>query len=190
MPNMNQVMTDVAAPPPEGAPAMEETSSSQSSSLPEDVLKIPAINAVLEGSPPAVFAAAGSKSPELKTLEKNIDALKDSGFGFYRTKDSKNFVMFNSLYLTPDEVKQADESGQLESVASSFDEVNGAMSEGFAGGESATAATAPAAGNPPPASAQRNLMTKRVNNTQPGGPTSGARPGQGRVLNNIQKSVI
>lgn len=189
MPNAEQAMTDVATPAPAGEPMAEETTDTP---LPEDVLKIPAISAVLEGSPPAVFAEAGSTSPELKALEKNIDPLKEAGFGFYRTKDKKNFVMFNSLFLTPEEVKQADESGNLESVASSFDEVNGAMSEGFAGSaEGAPAAPpTPAAGTPPPASAQRNLMTKRVNNASPGSPTSGARPGQGRVLNNIQKSVI
>lgn len=188
---MDQV-TDVATPPPAGDPMAEEMPASETP-LPEDVLKIPAISAVLEGSPPAVFAEAGSSSPELKVLEKNIEPLKNSGFGFYRTKDEKNIVMFNSLYLTPEEVIQADESGQLESIATSFEEVNGAMAEGFEGGKAKGAPSAPptpAAGSPPPASAQRNLMTKRVNNTQPGGPTSGARPGQGRVLNNIQKSVI
>lgn len=189
MPNAEQAMTDVATPAPAGEPMADEMTDTP---LPEDVLKIPAISAVLEGSPPAVFAAAGSTSPELKVLEKNIDPLKNSGFGIYRTKDSKNFVLFNSLYLTPEEVKQADESGQLESIASSFEEVNGAMSEGFEGGAPSAPATppTPAAGSPPPASAQRNLMTKRVNNASPGSPTSGARPGQGRVLNNIQKSVI
>lgn len=189
MPNAEQAMTDVTTPAPNGEP-MEEKSSG--TSLPDEVLKIPALNAVIEGSPPAVFAPATLKSPELKTLEKNIENLKNAGFGFYRTKDKENVVMFNALFITPEELKQADESGQLESIAAPFDEVNTALSVAFQDGKETAAAppATPAAGNPPPASAQRNLMTKRVNNVQPGSPTSGARPGQGRLLNNIQKPVI
>jgi hypothetical protein len=43
---------------------------------------------------------------------------------------------------------------------------------------------------PPPASAQRKVLTAQINNLQPGGPTSGSVPGAGALLRNILKPVV
>lgn len=197
---MEQVTADpmpMPMPEPTQAPdsAPKETADAQGAGLPEDVLKIPAIAALMAGSPPATYAAENSKSPELSVLEKNIDPLTKAGFGLYRTKDKANFVLFNNLLITPDEVKKADEGGNLDSIAAPFDDLNKAMSVGFKGGEDegeGEAAPTPAspAGNPPSTAAQKKTQNARLKNIQPGSPTEGAKPGQGRVLNNIIKSVV
>lgn len=180
-----QIDPSLAEPAPKGDAAAD-------SNLPEDVLKVPAISAMLNGSPPAVFTPAGSKSPELEVLEKNLKQLAKAGFALYQTKDKANFVLFNQLFVSPEEIQQADDSGNLESVAAPFDAVNADMNAAMNGGESAApvAEAAPAAGKPPTSTESRNLATKRINNVQPGSPTDGARPGQGRLLNNIQKTVL
>lgn len=192
---MDQVTADPmeapeAAPMAPAEPAPEESAQSD---LPDDVLKIPAISALMAGSPPATYAAENSKSPELAILEKNIDAMTKAGFGLYRTKDKANFVLFNNLVITPEEVKKADAEGNLDSIAAPFDDLNKEMSVGFKGteaeGEVAPAPAAPA-GSPPSSSAQKKTQAARLKNVQPGSPTDGPRPGQGRVLNNITKSVI
>lgn len=199
MPNMDQVTAD---PMPESAPEPAPTedtqtapaADSQGAELPEDVLKIPAIAALMAGSPPATYAPKDSKSPELSVLEKNLKELTKSGFGLYRTKDKENFVLFNNLLVSPDEIKAADAQGKLDSIAAPFDQLNKDMSVGFKGGESESENAAPApaapAGNPPSSAAQKKTQNARLKNIQVGGPTDGPRPGQGRVLNNIIKSVV
>lgn len=200
MPSMDQVTSDpmgpeAAAPPaaPTEPAAPEDSTKSAQAELPEAVLKIPAISALLAGSPPATYAAENSKSPELKVLEKNIDPLTKAGFGLYRTKDKSNFVLFNNLILSPEEVKKADAEGKLDSIAAPFEDLNASMSEGFKGSESdgeAFATPAPPAGQPPSAAAQKKTQNQRLKNVQPGGPTDGPQPGAGRVLNNILKPVV
>lgn len=171
--------------------------------LPDDLLQIPAMQAVVAGSPGAFSAVLSQfeKRPEAKIILANKDNLMQAGFGLYRSLDGQTGVVFNQLFLSPDEVKMADQQGQLQIIAPPFDQLNmevasagmdnpvlaeGARPEGFAAG-----AAAPSAGPPPmAASAQKSVATKRANNLQPGSPTSGPVPGEGRLLNNILKPVI
>lgn len=202
MPNMDQATADPMAEAASAVPAAtaeappKQTAETQGAGLPEEVLKIPAIAALMAGSPPATYAAENSKSPELKVLEKNIDPLTKAGFGLYRTKDKSNFVLFNNLILSPEEVKKADADGNLDSIAAPFEDLNKSMAAGFKGSDSEApteeAAPTPAApaGAPPSAAAQKKIQTARLKNIQPGSPTSGPLPGQGRILSNITKSVV
>jgi hypothetical protein len=182
----------VAAAPAEGG-----------ADLPDDLLRIPAMQAVVAGSPGAFSAVLSQfeKRPEAKIISSNKDNLMKAGFGLYRSLDGQKGAVFNQLFVSPEEIQAADQAGQLETIAPAFDQLNmevagagaanpvlaeGARPEGFRAG-----AAAPAAGPPPmAASAQKSVATKRANNLQPGSPTSGPVPGEGRLLNTILKPVV
>lgn len=207
------------APDPAAAPAPEESDKSDTtgaSGLPDDLLKIPAIQAVFAGSPPAVSAPITefSKVPEAKLIVKHKDQLLAAGMGFYKSLAGDTGVLFNQLHIHGDDLKAADQAGQLAQIAPSFDQINGAVAKSGAnhpvlnakvptGAKAPTPQGAPqinspgatqmapqAAPKPPAAAAQRKLMTARVSNMQPGAPTSGPQPGAGRILNSILKPVI
>jgi hypothetical protein len=132
----------------------------------------------------------------------------------YSALDGKTGVVFNQLYVHPEELKAADAAGQLHTLAPPFDQVNHLISKsgtahpaldtghqvptGLKGAPipqppqvAGAAPVAPSASIPPlPASAQRKALTAQIANLSPGSPTSGPVPGQGRLLNNILKPVV
>lgn len=168
----------------EAAPA-EDTSG-----IPEAVLEIPLMKGMLEGAPSAVFAPVGSKSPEIATVLKHGEALNKAGFGFFRDEKNKLDVFFNTRYTSPDLVRAAAKKNKIPEIASPLLETiaqfNGAV------GIPATAGgvTASAGGMPSSVPVDSPLNTARLNNLEPGAPTSGPQPGAGRVLNNLLKPTI
>lgn len=170
--------------------------------LPDELLKIPAMQAIFAGQPAAFSALITDfeKLPEAKVIASNKDNLMRAGFGMYRSLDGARGVVFNSLHLSPDEVKAADQAGQLQTVAPPFAELNSAIAQSGEGNpvlnaqvppgpkQSASAPVAPV--QPLPAGAQKTLTSKRAQNLQLGSPTSGPEPGAGRLLNNILKPVL
>lgn len=199
---------DAAAPviepnvPQEAAPAAD-----QASGLSDDLLRLPAIQALMAGNP---AAASGSleefaKRPEAKVITANKDALMNAGFFFYRSLDNALGVIGNGLYISPDQIKQADKDGTLAQVAPPFDQVSNAVStagdknpvlahsgkvpEGFATAPAPAGSPMPA-GPTAPASTQNQLQTARLKNAAPGSPTSGPSPGAGRLANSIMKSPV
>jgi hypothetical protein len=210
------------APQPEqgedsAAPA---ESAAQGKALPNDLLRIPAIQGLVAGAPGAISAPIKefAQRGEAKTIIQHKALLEKAGMGFYKALDGVTGVIFNQLYVHGDQLAQADQAGQLLKVAPSFDMVNHQLATAGAAhpalnhpGVPAAPAAAPipvppqSAGSPqaqaaptggaasPPAqsaAAQRDLMTARVNNLQPGSPTSGAVPGAGRLLNQVLKPVL
>lgn len=190
------------APAPE-APAEESAAPQGGGELPDDLLKVPAMQAITAGQPAAFSAILSQfeKVPEAKLIADNKDALMQAGFGFYRSLDGQKGAVFNQLFVSPDEIKAADQAGQLDQVAPPFDQLNmdvakmgeanpvlaeGARPEGFRAG----AAPVGASPAPLPASAQKTLASKRANALTPKGPTSGAAPGAGRLLNSILSPVV
>ena len=182
-------------------------SPAKAGAIPDEVLSIPAVQAVLAGKPAAVSAPIEefAKRPEAAAIVENKDALLKAGFGLYRSLAGNVGVLFNTLHLHPEELKQADKAGQLLKIAPSFDQVNAAVSSSGAnhpilnttsvpaGPKGAPMPTPPQAATapmpPPPASVQKRAMNARVTNLQPGAPTSGPQPGAGRLLNSILKPV-
>ena len=204
-----QPVADASAPAPiepQAAAPAAEPAPEEKSILPEAVLKIPAMNALLQGSPPATYAPLKSKTPEIETLSKNAEALKKAGFAAFKSESKPgNFIMFNGLAIKPEEVVQADKSGQLDSVAVPFDQLLQSFEQARndaqpTDGEGAPASQAPPGGAiapagasevpPLPAGAQKRTMAARVANLVPGGPTSGPAPGRGRILNAISTPVV
>lgn len=196
------------------APAPADAEQPATPPMPEALLKIPAVSGLLTGKPGAFsLPIKESKGREdLQDLVKYKDWLGRAGMAVYSALDGKTGVVFNQLYVHPEELKAADAAGQLHTIAPPFDSVNHLI------GKSGTAhpaldtahsvptglkgapipqppqmaqATAPQSAVPPlPASAQRKALTAQIANLQPGSPTSGPAPGQGRLLNNILKPVV
>lgn len=193
-------VTEEVAPAPEGGV-----------DLPDDLLQIPAMQAVVAGAP-AAFSAnleTFSKMPESKIIAANKDGMMKAGLGLYRSLDGTQGVIFNQLFLSPDEIKAADQAGSLLEVAPPFDQLNaqvassgtanpvlaeGPRPSGFKSGAGAAPAAAPAAPvgeiKPPGAGVQKSLASARSKNLQLGAPTSGPEPGGGRLLASILKPVI
>lgn len=201
--------TDVQAAA--GAPPIAEESLAAPSGkdLPDDVLRIPAIQGIMAGAPPAFSAdfASFEKMPEAKVIAANKDALMGAGIAFYHARMGNTGVVFNQLKISPEQIKQADEAGQLAQIAPPFQQVNdmikgsgdqnpvlaaGAPPEGLA---SPTPPNVPQTASgampaPAPASVQTKLAGVRAKNSIPGSPTSGPKPGSGRLLNAILKRAV
>lgn len=198
---------DVAAPAPDAA------ASAPVEKMPAGLLKIPAFGGLITGKPGA-FSLPIKESKnraDLQDLAKYKDYLAKAGMAVYTALDGKTGVVFNKLYVHPEELKQADAAGQLLQIAPNFDSVNHELSKsgaahpalntghtvpvGLKGPPIPQPPVAPTSAPttplpPPPASAQRKVMAARVNNLPQGSPTSGPLPGQGRLLNQILKPVI
>jgi hypothetical protein len=198
---------DPSTPPVDTPPV--DTPQEQAQGLPEDVLKLHPIQALIAGTPAAVSMPVKefSKLPEAEALVKNADALKAAGFGFYRSLNHDTGVVFNALHVHPQDLQAADKAGKLESIAPPWNHVAHVISKAglthpalHSRGVPQSAATptpvAPAqAGSgqlpkPEPASAAKKQATARLLALQPGNPTSGPAPGAGRLLNSILKPVV
>ena len=167
------------------------------------------MQAVTAGQPAAFSAVLTDfeKLPEAKIIAANKDALMQAGFGLYRSLDGNMGVVFNQLFIAPEELTAADQAGQLQTIAPPFAELNAAVASsgaenpvlaegerptGFKTGGAAPAPAAPevSSGSPLPASTQTALANKRSANLRPGAPTSGAVPGAGRLLNSVLRPII
>lgn len=199
MANEELVQPKVAATTPTETPAA-------SVSIPDEVLQIPAMQALFAGQPAALSASIAdfTKRPEGKLIQQHRDSLMKAGISLYRGLDGDTGVVFNQAYLSGPELQAADKAGQLSQVAPSFDAVNSEVAKSGANNPVLNAKapagfrTAPVPDAPqmssavPPASSgvQRQAMAARVQNLQPSGPISGPKPGSGRLLNVALTPVI
>lgn len=183
------------APPAEGG-----------AELPDEILQIPAFGPLMAGAPGALSLkiADMAKTPEGKIIAANAKPLQEAGMFFYRALDKSTGVIGNGLFITGEQIQQADQAGRLAQVAPDFNMVNNEAAKSGEINPVLTAQTpagppvAPAPEPPqsasgrlpgPPASAQTSLARSRTKNLQEGSPTSG-RAAQGRLLNNLLKPAL
>jgi hypothetical protein len=214
-----QPINPQAAAAPEDAQALKEALPSaqaapgeagEAPALSDDLLKIPAMMGLLAGQPAALSAPLETfqKKPEAKIIQQNLPALESAGMGRYRSLAGDTAVLFNRFYVSPEEIQSADQAGQLTQIAPPFDQVNAAISgkgakdhpalqEGrkVPGGFKMGTPNPPQSASPvsaPPPSAEKDMRAQqaRMKNMQPGSPTSGPKPGAGRLLNQILKPVL
>lgn len=197
-----QAPADPQAPP-------TDTPQEQEAGLPADILKLHPIQALIAGTPPATSMPIKefNRTDAAKDIVKHADALKAAGFGFYKSLNGDTGVIFNALHIHPQDIQAADKAGKLEQLAPPWNKVSHLISssginhpalsgKGIPPAPAAPSPVAPPqAGSgqlpqPEPASAQRATQTARLMALRPGAPTSGAAPGQGRLLNSILKPVI
>lgn len=189
-------------------PQAEAAPAEGGADLPDELLQIPVFQALMSGAPGAVSApiATLDKMPEGKIISENAEALKQSGFGFYRALDKTTGVIFNGLFLAPEQLQQADQAGKLMEVAPAFSVVNDAAAKAGAINPALTAQTpsGPPTAQPPvppqsssgmlpkpaPASAHTKAASARLKNLAPSSPTSGPTPGRGRILDGLLRPAL
>lgn len=205
--------------PATGAPAPVEVESTQPTTaatppakgeLSDDLLKLPALQALMAGSPPAfsVNFKTDAKTPELQVIAANKDALMAAGIAFYAARQGGQGVVFNQLKIAAETIKQADAEGRLEEVAPPLTALNTAVQSAGPENNPVLSAEGPSGGSATPeapnvpqtasgalpapqaASAQAKTASARAKNLQPGSPTSGPKPGSGRLLNAILRPAI
>lgn len=177
--------------------------------LSDELLQQPVMQALMAGSPPAASTqlATAAESPIGQLVVQNLDALKQAGFGFYRSQDGNLGVMFNQVKINPQEIVQADQQGRILEIAPPLEQIEQAIMadpsanpvlSAQAPTEQGGAAPPPIPGGTAPAPApgggggglEGRLFTARKNAAQPGSPTEGPKPGAGRLTNAIMTPVV
>jgi hypothetical protein len=94
--------------------------------IPDAILEIPALQAVIAGAPPAVSAPIETfaKRPEAKAIVENKDKLFKAGLNLYRSLSGDVGVLFNHFYIAPEDLQAADKAGKLAEIAPDFDSIN------------------------------------------------------------------
>lgn len=177
--------------------------------LPPELLKIPAMMALMTGKPGAasVNFKTDKSFPLAKKVFEHKDDLLRAGFGLYRALDGDTGVLFNQLYVHPDQVKQADTAGKILEIAPPLRDLNskvetsghedhpilthdGVVPTGMATAPVPDVPQATAAVPPAPAAAIRKALSAKIAGLAPGAPTTGAQPGAGRLVNSLQRPVV
>jgi hypothetical protein len=203
---MADIVVEPKSTPPSVTPTEPSTQPPESKSgASDELLQIPAIQAVFAGAPPAVSTSLKDfgNRPEAKLIGDNRDELQSMGIGFYRSLGGDLGVLFNQLRLSGQDLVNADKEGRLQEIAPPFDTINSevatsgdkhpSLSASAPTGGATAAPTPPApmpTPNTQPASVQNKQATARLKNVQPGAPTSGPVPGAGRIMNAILKPVV
>jgi hypothetical protein len=189
----------------------------QAAALPHEILKMPTFMALISGAPPALSARIGKghdDNPAFDVIRKHKGLLQQAGFGFYKSLSGNLGVIYNSLYVHPQDILAADKAGQLQHVAPPADAIHHAI------GKSGLANPVLRVNQPPGAPAQQRSITPpqtasgmlpvpseqatpgpsagvqnkdqqaRLTSLKSGGPLTGPSPGAGRLLNNILKPVV
>ena len=173
--------------------------------LSEKLLRLPAIQALMAGSPPAlsINIKTAQNQPEATLIAKEKKDLLNSGIGFYRSLSGQIGVLFNQLYVSGEEIRAADAAGQLAQIAPGFDSVGSQTAMAGAANPALTAAPPAGAATPPvptppqissggglPGAAKTKLSAARTKNILPGSPTSGPAPGAGQLMRSILKQPV
>jgi hypothetical protein len=123
-----QPRADAAAP---AAPVQSPTPEAQvpagggQSALPDEVIQQPVMQALMSGSPPAVSAniEAAQQTEFGQMVSQFGQQMQGAGLGFYRSQGGDLGVVFNQLFLPPEEIVKADEEGRLMEIAPPLEQV-------------------------------------------------------------------
>lgn len=168
-------------------PANSEAATEESSEVPAEILALPIVGSLLDGSTPAIYNESGAKSKEIDTVIKNGKSLKEIGIEFFHDPKAKLDLAYNTQYIDPAFVKAAAAKGKLKEIAESYTEVSARINAAIA---PASVGAAPMGGSTEMNLPNTPVTTARINNLQPGSPTSGPAPAQGRVLNSLLRPTI
>jgi len=205
-----------ATAPEQPAPDENAAPEAQAATLPHEIVKMPTMMALIAGSPPALSARIGKghdDNPSFDAIRKHKDSLQQAGFGFYKSLSGDLGVIFNSLYIHPEDILAADKAGKLQQIAPPADAIHHAISkaglanpvlrlQNLPGGPAAQKSIAPpqtASGllpvpsqsvSGPAAGIQNKAQNARLKSLAPSGPLTGPSPGAGRLLNKILSPVV
>lgn len=183
------------APEPQAEP-VDEGEDEGEASIPDEVLMIPEFAGILQGAPPAVTVPQDAAGPEVEVVVKNADRLKQAGIDFAKVSTGDT-VVYNTQFIDAGQIALADKKGMLQELAPPWSEVKASIETATKGEpaptgkveETLTGAPGPMP-KPAPASAMKSVANARIKNVSPSGPSKGAVPGGGRVMNAIMQPVI
>lgn len=186
--------------------------------LPDDVLKIPLVQWLTMGKPAAVRIPPGHYYPDLKPVQTHLPALVDNGFNVYKAQSTGDVVLFNPLYMPPTELQAIDQKGKIDQMIPDYGTLTGQapkemtdeeaqqqvtdgenthrelMAKGYSASPVSVPApvspTAQVSGPPPAPAVLRGIAKARLASLNPGAPTSGPAPGQGRILNGLLTPTV
>lgn len=163
--------------------------------IPDNVLKIPAMAALLKGSLTAISALRGgasAKDPDLQAVMQAAPALADAGFSFYRGKTRD--VISNSLKVDPQVIEKADQADLLDDVAAPWEQLKAIDLSGAKQPKPVVAAPVVAAPVVAPVVESTGANTAATlagaQNLQPKPPADQVRPGAGTVANLLVKRAV
>lgn len=209
-------MAAETAPDQDGeAPA--EGEQAQAAALPHDILKLPSFMALIAGAPPALSARIGKghdDNPAFEVIKEHKELLQQAGFGFYKSLSGQFGVIYNSLYIHPEDILAADKAGQLQHIAPPSNAIHHAIGKsglanpilrvqnppGAPAQQKSTAPPQTASGllpvpsqqatAGPSAGVQDRGQQARLTALKAGGPLTGPSPGAGRLMNQILRPVV
>jgi hypothetical protein len=130
--SMIQPADDAAPPSPQVQPA-NAPAPPAGPKLSEKLLKMPAMQALFAGAPPALSAPTKdftqSKRDEAKIIKDNLPALQQVGMGFYKSLSGHLGVIYNMLHVHLQDLQAADKAGKLTVLAPDFDSITHAVSK-------------------------------------------------------------
>lgn len=127
---MPQPMIEPTDDADQGQPDVQPTQQSQ---LSPALLKIPAMQALFAGAPPALsahvkdFTVKGRE--EARIIKDNLPALQAAGMGFYQSLSKQLGVIYNRLHIHEADLLAADKAGKLQQLAPPFDQINHAIAK-------------------------------------------------------------
>jgi hypothetical protein len=195
--------------PKAGAAAPVAEEDAPDVTLPPELLRIPAMQALMTGKPGAasVNFRADKNLAVAKEVFKHKDHLLSAGFGLYRATDGDTGVLFNQLYLHPEEIKRADADGTLLDIAPPLRDLNskianaghadhpilshdGVVPQGMKVAPVPNVPQSQPAVAPAGSAALRKALTAKIAGLSPGAPTTGPQPGAGRLVNSLGSPVV
>jgi hypothetical protein len=178
--------------------------------LPDEIATLPAVQLVSVGAPPAVRVGPGEYYPEIDKVVDALPQILEGGLDVYQSQ-GQQFVFFNPLFISEAELQYLDQKGQLEEAVPDYGQVTGsqpqeipdseisgfvdrgdALASGIAevnqGAPEGKPTNGPGTPTPVPAPSPQEQAAVMQNQQQAmeamgGPPTSGPRPGGGRLLN-------
>jgi hypothetical protein len=94
------------------------------------ILQVPFIAEVKQGSLAAVYAPAAMLGADAGEVVARLQsALPRAGLGLAEAPKSAAFVVYNPQMVSPEEIAQADEAGQLDSIAAPIQSGQGAAGQ-------------------------------------------------------------
>ena len=189
---------------------MTPTPAPTPSDVPDTIAKNPALVAVLTGQIPGVLAKGTDVYPSAQNLSDSPEDIDSVGLRLFVSQGDGSRVIYNPAAVSEDEIQAADAAGKLADMFPDYgvltgeQPVQGDPTVPLDDQLAATGAPSPAldpAGPaattlsammppPPPATITKPLNRERVANLQPGPPTTGPKPGAGRLANMLATSAV
>jgi hypothetical protein len=187
--------------------------------LPKPLAKLKAMKFAALGKPPAFRFVPGLYYPAVDDFADNLDKMLLAGFDMYASQ-SGDKVVYNPLFIQDDELKAADAKGVLQQIVPEYGELTGETPKPVTqpiekrltqkltamipklrklqmeGAEPPATTLENLSGYPQPPAVGKpsgissKLTIPRTKNALPESPTSGPKPGAGRLLNAIATRAV